>query len=266
MLKIGEFSKMSQLTVKALRFYEKEGLLLPAAVDSLTGYRMYETSQLAMAARIRTLRHLGFSLGEIKMLQCGADIRKMLAAKAAELEKQRSDLGFRLTAIKRMLEEDPMKYRVEEKTIPSMLVYCAETTLESYGDAMEWIPALGQRVRELNPSLTCANPPYEFCEYLDGEYRDRDVRIRHSEAIEPGEADLVGDEVVSFRTIPTVKVLSVEHRGAYEQIGQAYSFLMEYAESNGYECAGLARESYIDGIWNKDSVDEWLTEIQLPVK
>ena len=43
MLKIGEFSKMSQLTVKALRFYEKEGLLLPAAVDSLTGYRMYET-------------------------------------------------------------------------------------------------------------------------------------------------------------------------------------------------------------------------------
>ena len=247
MLKIGEFSKMSQLTVKALRFYEKEGLLLPAAVDSLTGYRMYETSQLAMAARIRTLRHLGFSLGEIKMLQCGADIRKMLAAKAAELEKQRSDLGFRLTAIKRMLEEDPMKYRVEEKTIPSMLVYCAETTLESYGDAMRWIPALGQRVRELNPSLTCANPPYEFCEYLDGE-------------------DLVGDEVVSFRTIPTVKVLSVEHRGAYEQIGQAYSFLMEYAESNGYECAGLARESYIDGIWNKDSVVEWLTEIQLPVK
>ena len=263
MLKIGEFSKMSQLTVKALRFYEKEGLLLPAALDSLTGYRMYETSQLAMAARIRTLRHLGFSLGEIKMLQCGADIRKMLAAKAAELEKQRSDLGFRLTAIKRMLEEDPMKYRVEEKTIPSMLVYCAETTLESYGDAMRWIPALGQRVRELNPSLTCANPPYEFCEYLDGEYCEHDVRIRHSEAVmEPGKEN----ELITFRTIPATRVLSILHRGPYDQLGEAYAFLMEYAESNGYVCADLARECYIDGIWNKDNVADWLTEIQLPIQ
>lgn len=41
---------------------------------------------------------------------------------------------------------------------------------------------------------------------------------------------------------------------------------MEYAEKNGYVAAGLARESYIDGIWNKESVEDWLTEIQLPVK
>ena len=61
-------------------------------------------------------------------------------------------------------------------------------------------------------------------------------------------------------------MLSVYHQGAYDQIGEAYAFIMKYAEENGYECAGLARESYIDGIWNKDSVDEWLTEIQLPIK
>ena len=38
------------------------------------------------------------------------------------------------------------------------------------------------------------------------------------------------------------------------------------AEENGYEVAGLSREGYIDGIWNKESVEDWLTEIQLPVK
>ena len=62
MLKIGEFSKLSMLTVKALRFYEKEGLLVPATVDRFTGYRFYETSQLEAAAVIKALRQLDFSV------------------------------------------------------------------------------------------------------------------------------------------------------------------------------------------------------------
>ena len=266
MLKIGEFSKLSQLTVKALRHYEKEGLLLPAHVDPWTGYRQYQTSQLVDAARIKSLRQLGLSIDQVRLILRGENPRSILLQKERELREQQADLSMRLSIIGNLLKEERMTYQVTIKEIPETLVCSAEATLESYSDAMTWIPRVGAEAKRLNPDLRCTEPPYEFCEYLDGEYRDRDVRIRHSEAIEPGEADLVGDEVVSFRTIPTVKVLSVEHRGAYEQIGQAYSFLMEYAESNGYECAGLARESYIDGIWNKDSVDEWLTEIQLPVK
>ena len=56
-------------------------------------------------------------------------------------------------------------------------------------------------------------------------------------------------------------MISIFHKGAYDQIGEAYAYIMKYAEENGFEIAGLARECYIDGIWNKDSVDEWLTEI-----
>ena len=52
MLKISDFSKLSHLTVKALRFYEKEGLLKPVSVDEWSGYRFYETSQLETAAKI----------------------------------------------------------------------------------------------------------------------------------------------------------------------------------------------------------------------
>jgi len=53
MLKIGEFSRLSMLTVKALRFYEKEGLLCPAYVDERSGYRFYEAAQLETAAANR---------------------------------------------------------------------------------------------------------------------------------------------------------------------------------------------------------------------
>ena len=62
MLKIGEFSKLSHITVKALRFYEKEGILMPAMTDVWTGYRFYETSQLQDAAKIKAYRQLGLSI------------------------------------------------------------------------------------------------------------------------------------------------------------------------------------------------------------
>ena len=65
MLKIGEFSKLSPLTVKALRFYEKEGILLPASTDKWTGYRYYSIEQMQRLNTIRHLQRLGFTLDEI---------------------------------------------------------------------------------------------------------------------------------------------------------------------------------------------------------
>ena len=75
MLKIGEFSKLSHLTVKALRFYEREGLLIPVSIDFWTGYRFYETSQLARAAQIKAYRQLGLSIDEIRDIMNGKDAR-----------------------------------------------------------------------------------------------------------------------------------------------------------------------------------------------
>jgi len=55
------------------------------------------------------------------------------------------------------------------------------------------------------------------------------------------------------------------HKGSYSNLREAYAFVFKWIEENGYTVTGSPRESYIDGIWNKKSVDEWLTEIQVPV-
>lgn len=263
MLKIGDFSKLSLTTVKALRYYEREGLLIPAFVDEWTGYRYYETSQLDIAAKIRSYRQLGLSIEEIKNIFSGEDISAVLAARAAFLQKQIQENERLLSIIDFILESNSMKYQVTIKEIPEMIVYSAETTLKQYSDSMHWIPSIGMECKDLNPDLQCAEPPYEFCEYLDGEYRETDVRIRHNEAVT---AFGKGNDNLWFRTLPAAKVLSIYHRGAYDTIGEAYAYIMEYASKNGYEIAGLARESYIDGIWNKESINDWLTEIQLPIR
>ena len=263
MLKIGEFSKLSLTTIKALRFYEKEGLLIPAAVDDWNGYRFYETGQLETAARIRSYRQLGLSIEEIRSIFSGEDAVRVLTARADALRQLQQETALQLSIIHYILEGKRMKYQVTEKQLPEMIVYTAETVLDRYSDSMQWIPSVGAACLALNPGLRCAEPPYEFCEYPDGEFRETGVRIRHSEAVTaPGRES----EQIRFRTLPAVKVLSLYHHGAYDTIGEAYAFIMEYAEQNGYEVAGLARESYIDGIWNKSSVDEWLTEIQLPIR
>lgn len=263
MLKIGEFSKLSHLTVKALRFYEKEGLLIPAFIDEWTGYRFYETGQLEDAAKIKAYRQMDLSIDEIKSVFSGTDISQILSEKARTLVAQREQIDVRLSIINHILEEEEMKYQVTEKIIPSVVVWYSETVLEKYQDMMQWIPSVGEECGKLNPGLKCTEPSYEFCEYLDGEYKETDIRIRHNEAVICRGTE---NDRIRFREIPETKVLSIFHKGAYDQIGETYAYLMKYAEENGYKTIGLARECYIDGIWNKESVEEWLTEIQLPIE
>ena len=263
MLKISEFSKLSHLTVKALRFYEKEGLLKPASVDEWSGYRFYESSQLEIAAKIKSYRQLDLSIEEIKAVFSGADVKVILQEKLKSLAKEKQMIEARLSIIKSILEDKEMKYQVTEKVIPEKIVYTAETVLKTYSDSMQWIPSVGQECLKLNPGMKCAEPPYEFCEYLDGEYKETDIRIRHNEAVTAFGKE---NDLIKFKTLPEAKVLSIYHKGAYDKIGEAYAFLMKYAEQNGYKAAGLARECYIDGIWNKESEEDWLTEIQLPIE
>ena len=263
MLKIGEFSKLSHLTIKALRFYEKEGFLKPASIDEWNNYRFYETSQLETAAKIKSYRQLGLSIEEIKAVFAGMDVKVILQEKVTELTKEKHSIESRLSIINSIMEDSEMKYQVTEKVIPETIVYTAETTLKNYSDIMQWIPSVGQECLKLNPGMKCKEPPYEFCEYPDGEYKETNIRIRHNEAV-----TAVGkeNEQIRFKVLPETKVLSIYHKGSYANIGEAYAFLMKYAERNGYTVADLARESYIDGIWNKESEEDWLTEIQLPIE
>ncbi|NTV37988.1 MAG: MerR family transcriptional regulator, partial [Anaerolineales bacterium] len=68
MIRIGDFSKLSRVSVKTLRYYDEVGLLKPVEVDRFTGYRLYEYSQLSVLNRILALKELGFSLEEIGRL------------------------------------------------------------------------------------------------------------------------------------------------------------------------------------------------------
>ena len=68
-----------------------------------------------------------------------------------------------------------------------------------------------------------------------------------------------------FRTVPEVQAACIYHKGSYEDFPKTYAVILRHIEENGYEIRGNIRESYIDGVWNEDSEEEWLSEIQIPV-
>lgn len=90
MYRIGEFSKLGKVTIKTLRYYEKEKLLIPSFVDEETGYRFYETQQLLLLNRIISLRQIGLSIENIRQILEGADMKQILSYRKAELESEMS--------------------------------------------------------------------------------------------------------------------------------------------------------------------------------
>lgn len=267
MFRIGEFSKMAKVTIKTLRYYDEEGLLKPEAVDKFTGYRMYTSTQLLKLHRIQSLRQIGISIDKTKQILDGqCDLADVLEERKSEILSEYQTIQESLSRIEFILsgreEKEMMKYQAVVKELPQCIVYSAKRTLPSYDAYFEVAPALGEKLMKKYPQLKCATPEYCFVKYLDGEYKEKDIHIEFCEAVDRMEADF---EDITFKRIESVPAVCVMHKGPYSTIGKAYAYLMKWIEENGYTMAECPRESYIDGIWNKDSEEDWLTELQIPI-
>lgn len=263
MYKIGEFSVLSKLTVKTLRFYEKEGIFLPSFVDE-NGYRYYEANKLLELSKILSLRQVGFSIEEIKQVLKGAKLEDFLSNKLKELEKLQLENNFKISKIQYLLGERNMKYEVIEKELPECIVYYKEGVINSFQEVSGFILQSAQECLKTNPKMKCTEPDYCFMEYLDGEYKgEENIRVRYSQAVTGFGTE---NDTIKFKRLKSVKAVCIYHKGAYDNLGEAYAFIMKYIAENNLQIADYPRERYIDGIWNKENIEDWLTEIQVPVK
>lgn len=262
MYKIGEFSVLSKTTIKTLRYYEKEGLFKPSFVDD-NGYRYYESNKLLELTNIIVLRQIGLSIEEIKKVKDGAKLKNLLLEKQNQFENLLNEYTFKISKIKYLLGEENMKYEIIFKELPAYDVYYKEGVVESFDCLTNFILTSANECLELNPHLKCVEPDYCFVEYLDGEYRENNIKVRYCQAVEKMGK---GNDVIKFKKLKSVKAVCLYHKGSYANLREAYAFIMEYIEKNNLKISAPPRERYIDGIWNKDDENEWLTEIQVPVE
>lgn len=261
--KIGMFAAMNHITVKTLRFYEEQGLLMPALIHPETGYRYYTLSQMAVLHQITALKLAGFTLEEITHINSGADEKAVLLKKKSELLAKISDLTRQIAVVDGYLSKRKtgLSAPVLIKTIPETTVAFMQIRLESYDRLFDRMPEMGVLMEKAG--CECALPEYCFTNYLEPGYKDGDIPVEICESVVEAKKE-TGE--LRFKTLPEIRAACVFHKGSYRTFSESYEAVLRYIEENGYEIAGEIRESYIDGIWNKDDESQWLSEIQVPVK
>ena len=268
-LKIGEFSHLMQVTVKTLRHYEQKGLLIPEEVDPWTGYRFYSIGQMLRLNSIRQLQRLGFSLEEIKDLFEGEShvpSIEQLTMKIEETEKLLQQLLARRSQLQEWVDSRK-KVKIMEKfsiqSLPEVIVASHREVIADYSAlGMLCYSVIGPEMQRLG----CKCPPPGYCFTIEHqqEYTPTNIDIEYCEQVEEMGAD---SSIIQFKRLPEVpKALCMKHYGPYERFYESFTEAFAYLEEKGYKIAGHPRTCYIDGIWNQEDPEKWLSIIQIPVE
>jgi DNA-binding transcriptional MerR regulator len=281
MFKIGEFSRLSRVSVRMLRHYDRLGLLTPSQTDPFTGYRYYSAEQLPRLNRILALRDLGFSLEQIAgMLEDDLSTDQllgMLKLKRAEIEEQMKLEQQRLARLEvriRQLSESPAHggYDVILRDIEPELIATYREVAADDDRIQEMFDLLETYVASFE-GARADKPP--FSTYYDDDYREQDVDI---EVAVPLRYAIPENETIRVRHLPRLAgVACGVHVGEYSGIYWAYNTLLAWIEANGYRMSGPIREVYLR--YGADNLDvelpptyladerhEYVTELQLSVQ
>lgn len=270
MLKIGEFSKLSRVSIRMLRHYDEIGLLKPAETDSFTGYRYYSEEQLLAAGHITALKDMGFGLSAIReILTCQDDsamLEQHLRLKQAELRELSEQTAYRLhlleTALQRLRKDDnAMKYDVILKTFPVRYAATVRMTIPGYQhEGMLWSTLMSETA---SMNLIPDDPCYCCAVFHDKEYKEADVDVEVQKTVKGQYSDT---EHVIFKALPPVTVASAICKGSYRQMDEVNAAVAQWVKDNGYTYDGPAFNIYHVSPHETNDPNEFVTEVCYPVK
>ena len=269
MLKIGDFSKLSRISIRMLRHYDELGLLTPETIDPFTGYRYYSETQLFTAGRINALKDMGFKLCDAaEVLRCWEDREALEGCLLAQRELSRlraEEAAKRLrlldTALERLRKDEPMKYDVTVKTIPERHVASVRQIIPNYDqEGSLWSIFLREtahlHIQNGDPCLCVAL-------FHDGDYKESDVDVEIQKSVKGVYPDT---EHVKFKTMPAVQVASAVCKGSYDQMGDVNAAVASWVEANGYTFDGTAFNIYHVSPHETGNPDDFVTEVCYPVR
>lgn len=269
MFRIGEFSKLTQVTIRMLRYYDEVGLLKPEQIDPWTGYRMYSVEQIPVLNKIVYLRDSGFNVAEIAVaLDNDNDsfVVEQLDKKHSEIEKiiqiEKEKLR-KIQLAKRELQSsrNEMHYNVLIKSIPQYQVLSLRRIIPTYY-------AEGGLWKELSSfaaqnQVTVSN--HAFSIYHDKEYKEENVDV---ELCVPVKKIGKNSGEFIYRIIEPVPIMACTMvYGEFSNIAGAYNSLAEWLQKNcQYEMLGEDRQIVHRGPWNESDPKSYLVEIQIPLE
>ena len=270
MLKIGDFSKLSRISIRMLRHYDEIGLLTPKTIDPFTNYRYYGEDQLPVAGQITALRAMGFGLSTIgEIIRSYDDPNKLaefLNVKRAELQAEAEDVAHRLllleTAIKRLRKDgNSMKYNVTLKTLPERYVASVRKVIPAYDqESTLWGILMSETASMyLQPADSCLG----LAIFHDEGHKESDVDVEIQMSVK---GNYKNTENVVFKTVSPTVIASVTYKGGYEQVTAVNEAIANWINDNGYEFSGPMFCIYHVSPAQTRNPDEFVTEVCFPVR
>jgi DNA-binding transcriptional MerR regulator len=274
MFSIGEFARMGGVSIRTLRHYDKIGLLRPANVDPLTGYRGYSAAQLGQLNRIMALKELGLSLVQARKLLNGVtleDLRGMLILRRAQLEDELEQHANQLLGIEARLrhiaKEDAMPADdIMVKKVPAVGVVLIAGHAPATGPE-NIVPVVNQLYEQFDElriwdSVQDTGPYLIFYDYGKGEGDDITVHLARPVAEPPGELPAPAE----FRALPEIEAAVTVRNGRAASIWpMVYYDLVRWIEERGYRAVpGDGREIWVHVVDDIADIDQQVFEIQVP--
>ncbi len=267
MFSIGEFSKITGLTVKTLRFYHEERLLEPSHVDEETGYRYYSEAKVETARVIGFLRDLGFPLEAIKAIlrdtREDADLFQVMEQRKAAVEQEIRRLKAIETSLDQFLSLERETRRVMREASFEVQESVLEPTLIAslrmrgrYADCGKAFSQIGKRYgRHIHGK--------PFLLHHDAEFRENDADFEVCFPVRRGQ----NGDGFTVRELPGGRCVTLLHKGPYDQLGRSYEKMLKYLHEKHYTAQLPTREVYLKGpgMIFRGNPKTYLTEIQIVV-
>lgn len=263
---IGDFSRMTYLTVKALRYYQDVGILTPWSVDQSSGYRSYHLSQVPIAQVIRRLRDLDMPVDDVRAVVEAPDVDSRNKAISEHLQRMETQLGETRATVAslRSLLQPPKKRDVEFRAELSSWVLAIRETVPM-DEAHAW-------------GATAYGELYAALESVGARRAGVDGALFHAEFFEDHEGALVAFIPVAQRVEipddlgrvtcveqPGVEFAVMTHRGSAASIDRTYADLGTFVTTEAIGVDGPIRENFLVTPADSDDPDDHLTEVCWPI-
>jgi DNA-binding transcriptional MerR regulator len=265
MFRIGEFSRLSQTSVKTLRFYDSIALFKPAHVDCETGYRYYSADQVTELGNILHLKTLGFPLAQIRAVMADGldpgELRAMLQNKRREIIHRLGEEQLRLAGLDGWLDRlgrpgEAPAHAVTLKRVKPQTVASIRRSISRYSDAVNLFDELGWYAKRAGAGVGPHAAIWHTCGESGGPIDcEAYVVARHP---------MSGNARISVKELPANVIASVVPRGDADTCAGAYVAVRSWIASHGYKISGPKRELYWRGGLDQDRRSD-ITEIQFPV-
>lgn len=264
---IGEVSKICNISRKALRFYDKIGIISPDKVDE-KNYRFYNKSTLLSIPVIKYYKQMGFKLEEMRELFEGNKyniIERQFRLKIDELNELEASIHNSYTSVKDWYDLILEAQLVLENNVREVAVKYIDSKVYCYMEQdfdynyresiinIDWVNYLDTINNEITGPVVLNFP--SFKDKMNGICKK--VKIMQEPILEYKEEQI--------RIMGGYMVASCYHIGSYDTIYDAYNKIYNWSKSYGYKCAEDSYERYVTDYWTTRNEDQFVTEVIIRV-